>query len=611
MWTRTSWFKSCLLAGLLTVAHPAFSDPSAPDVLAAWKAATGGAAWDSVTSLHLASTLKQGGLDGTQDERDDVLTGRYSLTSELGPASQRDGYDGLRVWSQDDSGQSRTVSAADDVAGAKSAAYRDSLSYWFPNRRLGTVTYLRHADEGGRGFDVLQAAPVGGRPFQMWVDAAAHRLDRIVEAGAQETDTTFFSDYRPVGGLLLPFKARTSTGDPRYDSVVETQAVTLNEGVPSSTFALPPPPPPDFTIAGDAASATVPFRYEGDHVYVDITINGKGPFSAVLDTGGTYVATPALAGRVGLKAQGALPGNGNGADTVDTGLARADTVGIGGLTLRRPLFIVLSLPALHDRPIIGYELFKRFVTRIDYDKNLLTFTRPGRFAYKGKGVSVPFRFNNSIPEVDGAVDGVPGAFTIDTGAGGDVRLNRPFVEAHGLTARYKPRFETIIGYGVGGAERGGVVRLGRLNLGGVGVDRMVASLASDRAGGGADKAIAGNVGEGLLHRFNLTFDYAQMRIIFEPNSHSADPAGENRTGINVDPNAPNALVADVVPGSPAALAGIKIGDVIESVDGRVVPHDVTSPLLDPFRQPAGTRLRLRLRSGQTTRTVTLVLRDLV
>ena len=571
----------------------------------------GGAAWDNVSALHLVSTLQQGGLNGTQDERDDVLTGRYSVSAALGPATQRDGYDGTRVWSQDDSGQSRYVAAADDVGAAKSAAYRDSFSYWFPNRRPGAVTYLRHADEAGRGFDILQATPDGGRPFQMWVDVATHRLDRIVEVGASETDTTFLSDYRPVGGLFLPFNARVSTGDPRYDSVVELQSVAVNEPAPPAAFTLPPPPPPDFTIVGNAPSVTVPFRYEGDHVFVDIKINGRGPFAAVLDTGGTYVTTPALAGRVGLKAQGAVGTTGNGANTVDAGFARADTVSLGGLTLRRPLFYVIGLPALRDRPIIGYELFKRFVTRVDYDKNLLTFTLPGRFTYKGQGVSVPFRFNDRIPEVDGSVDGVPGAFTIDTGAGGNVRLNRPFIEAHGLTARYKPKFETIIGYGVGGPERGGVVRLGRLNLGGVGINRVAAALTTAQAGGGADKAVAGNVGEGLLHRFNLTFDYARMRIIFEPNSHYADPDSQNRTGINVDPNAPNALVADVVPGSPAALAGIKIGDVIESIDGQTMPQGTFSPLLDPFRRPAGTRLRLRVRTGQTTRTVTLVLRDLV
>ncbi len=574
------------------------------------KTATGGSAWDKVKSLDTVSIIRSGGLTGTQDEWDDTLTGRYSVSAILGPIPQRDGYDGARVWNQDENGQSRYVAATDDVQAAHSIAYRDSLAYWFPERFPGTVSYLKHSGENGRGFDVLQMIPNGGRPFQLWVDDKTHLADRVIEAGATETDTTFFSDYRPMSGLLLPFGARASTGDPRYDTVSITQSVVINAAIPNDTFTLPPPPPPDFTIAGNAASVTVPFRYEGDHILVDIRINGHGPFSALLDTGAVYGVTPALARRAGLKPQGAIAGTGNGAKTVDTGLARAGTVSLGGLTMRRPLFYVIDQPELENHPIIGYELFKRFVVRIDYDKHLLTFTPPDRFAYSGTGTLVSFRFNGRTPEVDGAMDGIAGAFTIDTGAGGSVRLNRPFVEAHNLRERYKPRYDTIIGYGVGGSERGGVVHLGRLTLGGVGVNGVRAALTTDQAGGGADKAVAGNVGEGFLHRFNLTLDYARMRIIFEPNSHFNEPESEDRTGFVLDLNASNLLIADVVPSSPAAQAGIKVGDVIETVNGQVLVNDAFSPLYSLFRQAPGTRLRFRVRSGQTVRSVTLILRDL-
>jgi len=607
---RGAFFLGALIATSVFVRPTAAQAPSALDVLAAMKAASGGAAWDKITTLHTISKITQGGLNGTQDEEDDVLTGRYLISSVLGLTAERDGFDGEKAWSQDDSGQSRFVAAADDIGAAKSNAYRASLSYWFLQRRAGAITYLRQADEGGRRLDVLQVTPNGGRPFQMWVDGGTHLLDRIVEPGAEETDTTFFSDYRSVSGLVLPYQTRVSVGDPRYDTISVTQAVTVNAPVSPKTFDLPPPPPPDYSLGG-ALSVTVPFRYAGDHIYVDIKINGRGPFPAVLDSGGLYAATPALARRVGLTAQGAIAGSGNGAQTVDVGLARAETVTLGSLTLRRPLFYVIAVPLLRDRPIIGYELFKRFVTRIDYDKNQLTFTPPDRFTYQGRGVSVPFRFNDRTPEVSGTVDGVPGTFTIDTGAGRSVRLNRPFVKAHGLTARYKPRFQTIIGYGVNGPEQGGVVRLGRITLGGVEVGSIPATLALDIAGGGADKAVAGNVGEGILHRFNLIFDYSRMRIIFERNSHYGDRDTEYRTGMTINPNAPEALVSDVVPGGPAAQAGIHVGDVIEALNSHVLLNDAFSPQFSLFRQPAGTRLHLQVRSGHSIHTVTLVLRDLI
>jgi len=560
--TTKIFLTAVLLFGTLSdflLCRPAAAQTAASDVVAAMKKESGGAGWDQVATLHMVSAIKSGGLTGTQDEWDDALTGRYSVSSALGPAPQRDGYDGTRVWNQDENGQSRYMAAADGVQAARSMAYRVSLGYWFPERSPGSVSYLKHASESGRGFDVLQVSPKGGRPFQLWVDDATHLAVRMVEAGATETGTTFFSDYRPVGGLLLPFGIRTSTGDRQYDTVILIRSITVNAAPPRGTFMLPPPPPPDFAIAGHASAVTVPFRYVGRHILVNIRINGRGPFPAVLDTGGRYVLTPALARHVGLKAQGALAGTGNGANTISTGLVRAETIGIGSLTLRRPLIYVLNLPALRDRPIIGFELFSRFTTRIDHDKQTVTFTLPDRFVYHGTGVSVPFRFNNNIPEVDGKVDGVAGVFTIDTGAGDSLRLNRPFVEAHGLRERYKPRYDTIIGYGMGGPERGGPVRLGRLSLGGIGVNGVQASLTTAQAGGGTDKAVAGNVGEDFLHRFNLTFDYARMRILFEPNSHYGEAESESRTGIALNPNAPDLLIADVVQGSPAAQAGIKVG----------------------------------------------------
>ncbi len=211
-------FPAVLLFAVL-LCPPAPAQTTAASVLAAMKTASGGAAWDRVTTLHVVSAVKGGGLMGTEEEWDDTRTGRYSVSSVLGPAAEQEGYDGTRAWSRDASGQARVVAAADDVAAAYSAAYRDCFAYWFPSRRAGGTTYLRHAQEKGRGFDVVQIAPHGGLPFQFWVDDHTHLLDRIVQSGAQETNTTFVSGYRAVSGLLLPFGLRETTGDTRYDTL--------------------------------------------------------------------------------------------------------------------------------------------------------------------------------------------------------------------------------------------------------------------------------------------------------------------------------------------------------------------------------------------------------
>ncbi|HVE83201.1 MAG TPA: hypothetical protein VND93_10160, partial [Myxococcales bacterium] len=65
-----------------------------PEPLAAWKRASGGEAWDAVRTLHVVSTIKEGGLQGTKEEWRDLVTGRYSIRYALGPLSGADGFDG-------------------------------------------------------------------------------------------------------------------------------------------------------------------------------------------------------------------------------------------------------------------------------------------------------------------------------------------------------------------------------------------------------------------------------------------------------------------------------------------------------------------------------------
>jgi C-terminal processing protease CtpA/Prc len=71
-------------------------------------------------------------------------------------------------------------------------------------------------------------------------------------------------------------------------------------------------------------------------------------------------------------------------------------------------------------------------------------------------------------------------------------------------------------------------------------------------------------------------------------------------------------VLDVIADGPASRAGLAAGDVVTSVDGVRVDRLLLPDVRMRFRtDPAGTRVRLGLRSGERAREVTLVLRDLV
>jgi hypothetical protein len=182
------------------------SEPN--EILAKAKAAAGGVACDAIHTIQLKGKLSTGGLNGTAESLQDVLTGRYIERFQLGPASGAEGFDGTMAWSQDASGQSRAEEGGDGRLGAIDEAYRCALAYWYPQRWPAQIEDAGERDENGRRFMTLRITPKGGRPFELWIDAATMLIDRTVEKAAIETRTTFMSDYRTVGGVKMPFASR-------------------------------------------------------------------------------------------------------------------------------------------------------------------------------------------------------------------------------------------------------------------------------------------------------------------------------------------------------------------------------------------------------------------
>jgi len=452
----------------------------------------------------------------------------------------------------------------------------------------------------------------------MWVDAATNLVDRVVEKAALETRTTFLSDYRTVHGVKVPFAIRSTNGETQYDQVLTVKSVEFNVPVEEAQFRMPPPPPADFSFAGGKKATTVPFELLNNHIYMQVKLNGKGPFRLLFDTGGANIVTPELARQLGLKTEGALQGRGVGEKSEDVALTRVGSVQVGEATVSNQVFAVFPLESfasaegLPQSGLIGYEVLKRFTVRVDYENSLLSLTDPSAFAYEGKGTVVPFQFNGHIPQVEGDIDGLPGKFDIDTGSRASLSLLGPFAEKHGLKDRYAARVEAVTGWGVGGAARSLVARARVLRLGAVRILNPVTELSLQKKGAFVDPYVAGNVGAGVLKRFNIVFDYANQKLIFESNALASKPDVFDRSGMWLNQGESGFEVVDVVPGGPAAEAALRAGDRILAVDGRKASDLDLPGLRGRFKsEPPGTEVRLTVRSGDATRDVVLTLKELV
>ncbi len=602
---------------LLTLSANVVAARDVETVVRQTKAAAGGAALDGVTAIRLTYRLRQSGLEGTGATLTDVVTGRTVTRFKLGPMTGAEGFDGTRAWFQDSAGIVTVPEGGDRRARTISAQYRNALAYWYPARSNTAQIGFRIQLFRSRIKEALEIAPKGGLPFELWFDAQTKMLDRAIEVGASETRTIIYEDYRPVGAIMIAHRIRSSNAAAAFGAERVVTKVELNPAFADADFAVPPQPKPDFAFLGRERQSVQPFRFLNNHIYVDVKLNGR-IFPMLLDTGAANVLTPTTARRLGLRPVGDARVWGSGEFSEAAAFARVRGVTIGAVHMRDQLFAVVPLERLGDiegvpfHGMIGYELFKRLIGKIDYRAQTLTLTDPAAWSEAGAGTAIPFVFNGTVPEVEGDIDGIPASFDVDTGSRMSVGLNSPFVQRHALRARFRPSIETVTGWGLGGPSRGTVARVKRLRLGPIAVNDVVVDMSRQTQGVLSYAVPAGNIGSGLLKRFTVTFDYRRQRIHLAPNPVAPARDAYDRAGLWINQEGQSFRVAAVVEQSPAALAGILDGDLIVAVDGVRTGIIVLGELRARWAElPPGTEVKLTIRRENGERVIAFRLRDLI
>jgi hypothetical protein len=378
--------------------------------------------------------------------------------------------------------------------------------------------------------------------------------------------------------------------------------------------------PSNLTFADGRDSFTVPFELVDNRIFVEVWLDGKGPFKFILDTGADGILSNEAAQVIGAKRGAEVEGRGAGESIVKAWQTSARETRLGWLTLKDQPFNVFDFSDLRHvfgaqrfDGVVGLSVFSQAVVRIDYERRRLTFTRPEKFSYGGAGVAVPFERERLVPVIRGEVDGTPARFGLDTGDRSAFTLKGPFVEQNHLRERYSPRVEAVTGFGIGGPIRAQVVRVGSLKFGGFEIKGPVTRLSLQKAGAFAAGDVAGNIGGAILKQFTVTFDYARGRLYFEKNRDYGSRDTYDRAGLWLSQTADGRAfeVFDVVARGPAAEAGLKAGDRVLRIDGRGVESlpliEARSELKDARRKS----VRLTVQDGAGTREVVIKLRDLV
>ena len=380
---------------------------------------------------------------------------------------------------------------------------------------------------------------------------------------------------------------------------------------------------PEARLPEGVAGARLPLRTVIDHIILPVSINGSEPLPMILDTGMPmpglllFETDPvkALALEFGsVEAQ--VGGAGGRGEHIAARMAGGVRLGIGAVTIDDVSVIVVP-PIRHTSMphagVIGAAVFRNFTVRVDYDAGAVVLTRPGHFTPEAGMTAVPLELRGNVPYIRAAVamrDGrnVPVNLVLDLGATHAVSLN---VGSHQDMDLPDGAVASRIGRGMSGELTGHVGRVEAFLLGGHRLENVVATFPGadhehPRGMDGRD----GNLGMGILNRFNLTIDYAGSMLYLERNGDFSAPFEWDMSGLTLDFDEAGPTVAAILPGSPAAAAGLKEGDVLIAVDGEPVTSDAGIRLRELFRRP-GAEVALEIRRGADAESVRFRLRRLI
>jgi hypothetical protein len=357
----------------------------------------------------------------------------------------------------------------------------------------------------------------------------------------------------------------------------------------------------------------VPIQIASNKPFVDVSIAGSAPQQFLFDTGSNEsLIRPSLAKTLGFKVAQSTEGNPGVGNAISTFLQYDPPVceEVAGAAVPDIHFIgydlstIASVEGLPVQGTVGGEFIHNFVFVIDYEHRRLQALDPATFEYHGDGIVLPIAVDGQIftkvriRKRSGEV--VTGTFYVDTGTRTALSLNSPFARSNHLLDGETVIPEATLGVGVGGESLASVFRLSDVEIGTLHLHDVVVTASHDEKGVFADPNLAGIIGGDLLRKFTVILDYPHKRVILEKTRNSNTPFLYDAAGVFLVADGPKydrIRILRVVPGSPAAEAGLQKGDTIETVDGK--PSAVLDDVRTLFLRP-GVTYRLRVsRDGKS------------
>lgn len=341
-----------------------------------------------------------------------------------------------------------------------------------------------------------------------------------------------------------------------------------------------------YEFPDNSSSESIPFEYINGFIVIEVLFNQTFPLKFIVDTGAanTIISKKEIISLFNLPYGRTFEIYGADLSTIlYAHLVKSVSLTSENLTAPNQDILVLEedyfdfqrITGLDVHGLIGADMFRQNVLKIDYKTRTLTLYRPTSKKLKvNKFDELDMVIQKSKPYISTKTElsnnkVLETKLLIDTGASTALLLDTNSDESLTLPENIIPG---VLGYGLGGNMEGYVGRIPSLEFGNFKLEDVVCrfqEVQPDTINRKNLIARNGIIGNYILDRFSIIIDYPYQRLYIKPVRKWKRKFYYDKSGINfvsVGLSEKTFYVNSILDGSPADLAGIQTGDVIKKIN---------------------------------------------
>jgi hypothetical protein len=372
-------------------------------------------------------------------------------------------------------------------------------------------------------------------------------------------------------------------------------------------------PKVDFRLSQNSKKIDIPFEYENNFIIVNVMFNNFLPLRFIFDTGAehTILTKREISDLMAINYTRKFSIMGADLTTIlvayltqniDLTMGRFKALNKNILVLDDDYFKFDEFAGIDVQGIIGADIFRRYVVKINYKRKVITLYDPKYFeAPTKKFVELPVEITRHKPYIKTNVQFADKTelevkLLLDTGASLPLMLH---TNTHPNLDLPEKIIRSKLAIGLGGNLEGFIGRTQNLFFKDVKIQETTTYFQDlpDTIDSVQINSRNGMIGNEILSRFVIILDYINGKVYLKPDKKFKKKFKFDRSGLLLARSGKRMeqfVVYSVIKDSPADQAGIQVGDIITWCNGWPSSFYTLEGISRKFKKRVGKKIKLKV-----------------